>query len=77
MLTLQIQMLSLETLSPQVLAAIILLLGTMHCAIGYAAAQVAIHKGRNRDTWIPLGLVAGTPALIAALFLKEDLKESH
>jgi hypothetical protein len=75
-------MLTLQTVSPQVLVPIVLLLGAMHCAIGYAAAQIAINKGRSRDTWIPLGLVAGTPALIAALFLKaeflkEDLKESN
>ncbi|NJM48210.1 MAG: hypothetical protein HC860_20245 [Alkalinema sp. RU_4_3] len=55
---------------PEILIVAIAVLGCLHCAIGYAAAKVAIAKGGNKDLWIPVGLIAGTPALIAALTLK-------
>jgi hypothetical protein len=63
------------SMPPEMLIVAIAVLGCLHCAIGYAAAKVAIAKGGNRDLWIPVGLIAGTPALIAALTLKSpDLK---
>ncbi|MBE9028457.1 hypothetical protein IQ266_01640 [filamentous cyanobacterium LEGE 11480] len=40
--------------------------GILHFAIGTVAAIVAKNKGRNFTIWLPLGLFAGTPALIAA-----------
>jgi hypothetical protein len=58
------------SMPPQTLIIAITVLGFLHCAIGYAAAKVAIAKGGNKDLWIPVGLIAGTPALIAALTLK-------
>jgi hypothetical protein len=42
---------------------------TLHCLIGLVAAGVAYRKGRRLGRWVALGLVAGTPAFIAALFL--------
>jgi hypothetical protein len=44
-------------------------LGILHFSIGAIAANVAHRKGRRLSFWLPLGLVAGTPALIAALLL--------
>jgi hypothetical protein len=40
--------------------------GLLHFTIGGVAALVAKRKGRNLGVWLPLGLIAGTPALIAA-----------
>jgi uncharacterized membrane protein YoaK (UPF0700 family) len=43
--------------------------GILHFTIGAIAANVAHRKGRRLSFWLPLGLIAGTPALIAALLL--------
>ena len=40
--------------------------------IGGIAAMVAYGKGRNLGLWVAIGAIGGTPALIAALLLKED-----
>jgi hypothetical protein len=44
--------------------------GLLHFAIGLIAAIVAIRKGKPWQWWIPIGLIGGTPSLIAALRLK-------
>ncbi|MEB3356135.1 MAG: hypothetical protein VKK04_05370 [Synechococcales bacterium] len=43
---------------------------TLHLLIGAVGAVIAYRKGRRLDRWLVLGLIAGTPALIAALVLK-------
>jgi hypothetical protein len=45
---------------------LILIAGTLHCIIGVIAAIVAKQKGYEFRVWLPMGLIAGTPALIAA-----------
>jgi hypothetical protein len=40
--------------------------GGLHCIIGTIAAFIATTKGHNFRFWLPVGLIAGTPALIAA-----------
>jgi hypothetical protein len=49
--------------------------GLLHCAIGVVAALVAKRKGRNWGFWLPVGLIAGTPALIAAWRLTPIVSE--
>ena len=41
----------------------------LHCIIGSVAAGIAKSKGFNFRKWIVLGLIGGTPALIAVWFL--------
>ena len=41
--------------------------GGVHIVAGVSAAIVAIRKGKDWKWWIPIGLLAGTPALIAAI----------
>ena len=41
--------------------------GGVHIVAGVSAAIVAIRKGKDWKWWIPIGLIAGTPALIAAI----------
>jgi hypothetical protein len=43
---------------------------TLHCLIGITAAIVAYQKGLNLKRWIFIGIIGGTPALIAALLAK-------
>lgn len=43
-----------------------------HCLIGGIAALIAKQKGRSYSRWIMLGLIGGTVAFIAALFLKPE-----
>lgn len=43
------------------------LAGVVHVTLGLSAAIVAIRKGKDWKWWIPIGLIAGTPALIAAI----------
>ncbi|MGB2925270.1 MAG: hypothetical protein WBB82_08215 [Limnothrix sp.] len=45
----------------------ILLLGSLHCAIGLSAAFVAYRKGYALKRWLVIGLIGGTPSLIYAL----------
>jgi hypothetical protein len=45
------------------------LLLNLHCIIGGVAAAIARAKGRSLGLWLILGLIGGTAALIAALFL--------
>jgi hypothetical protein len=45
------------------------LLLNLHCLIGGVAAAIARAKGRRLGVWLVLGLIGGTAALIAALFL--------
>lgn len=40
--------------------------GMLHLTIGAIAARIAHRKGRDLAIWLPIGLLAGTPALIAA-----------
>jgi hypothetical protein len=40
--------------------------GLLHCTIGIVAARMAQQKGRDLRIWLPVGLIAGTPALIVA-----------
>ena len=46
--------------------------GGVHVVAGVSAAIVAIRKGKDWKWWIPIGLMAGTPALIAAVMLKPE-----
>ena len=46
--------------------------GGVHLIAGVSAAIVAIRKGKDWKWWIPIGLMAGTPALIAAVKLKPE-----
>lgn len=43
---------------------------TIHALLGITAAIVADRKGLNLRRWIVIGLIGGTPALIAALLAK-------
>jgi hypothetical protein len=43
---------------------------TLHCLIGITAAIVAYQKGLNLKRWIVIGIIGGTPALIAAIAAK-------
>ena len=49
---------------------VILTLAILHCIIGAIAAVIAHQKGRNFPRWLIIGLIAGTPSLIVALWLK-------
>ena len=49
---------------------LILTLAILHCIIGTIAAFIAHQKGRNFPRWLIIGLIAGTPSLIVALWLK-------
>jgi hypothetical protein len=40
--------------------------GLLHCTLGFTAAVLAKRKGHDWNFWLPVGLIAGTPALIAA-----------
>ena len=46
--------------------------GGVHVVAGVSAAIVAMRKGKNWKWWVPIGLMAGTPALIAAVMLKPE-----
>ena len=43
---------------------------SLHCLIGGIAAIIAQQKGYRLGTWLILGLVGGTVALIVALWMK-------
>jgi hypothetical protein len=43
---------------------------TLHCLMGSIAAIVAHRKGRRLSVWLPVGLIAGTPALVVALLIR-------
>ncbi|MEB3292431.1 MAG: hypothetical protein VKJ24_04665 [Synechococcales bacterium] len=45
-------------------------MGLLHMAIGTIAALIAQRKGRNLKNWLAIGWIAGTPAVIYALWLK-------
>jgi hypothetical protein len=45
---------------------------TLHCLMGSIAAIVAHRKGRKLSVWVPVGLVAGTPALVVALLIRRQ-----
>ena len=45
-------------------------LAIAHCAIGLVAAAVAHRKGRSLPQWLAIGLIGGTPSLVAALLLR-------
>jgi hypothetical protein len=49
--------------------------GILHCTMGLVAALVAKRKGRDWSFWLPVGLIVGTPALIAAWRLTSIAKE--
>lgn len=51
--------------------------GILHFMIGTVAAIVASRKGRDLAIWLPLGLFAGTPALIAAWRLTSSTTASE
>jgi hypothetical protein len=55
------------------LGPIVMTAGVLHCAIGLVAARIAQQKGRPLSLWLPIGLIAGTPALIAAWRLKPEI----
>ena len=57
---------------PIIDSSLIVPLMVLHLIIGGIAATVAFRKGRNLGLWIVVGAIGGTPALIAALLLKED-----
>ncbi len=42
----------------------------LHCFLGGIAAIVAYRKGRKLSVWLPLGLIGGPIALVAALTMK-------
>lgn len=42
----------------------------LHCLLGGIAAVVAARKGYRLGRWLLIGLVGGTPALVAAIVLK-------
>jgi VIT1/CCC1 family predicted Fe2+/Mn2+ transporter len=44
----------------------------LHCIIGGFAAVIAKSKGFHFGKWIILGLIGGTPALIAVCFLRSQ-----
>ncbi|MBL1176310.1 hypothetical protein [Pantanalinema sp. GBBB05] len=48
---------------------IVYLLLNFHCLMGGVAAVIAARKGYRLGLWLGLGLVGGTAALIAAIFL--------
>jgi hypothetical protein len=54
------------------IASLLWLLALIHCAIGLVAAAIAHNKGRNLSTWLIVGLIGGTFALFASIFLKEE-----
>jgi hypothetical protein len=39
----------------------------LHILIGLVAAIVAWRKGRQLAVWLPIGIIAGTPALIMVI----------
>jgi hypothetical protein len=43
---------------------------TIHVLLGVTAAIVAERKGRSLQRWLVIGIIGGTPALIAALWAK-------
>jgi uncharacterized membrane protein YoaK (UPF0700 family) len=43
--------------------------GILHFTIGAMAATIAHRKGRKLSLWLPIGLIVGTPALVAAVLL--------
>jgi uncharacterized membrane protein YedE/YeeE len=53
------------------------LLLNFHCLMGGIAAVVAARKGRKLSTWLLLGLVGGTVALVGAIVLKPVRSESE
>ena len=46
--------------------------GGVHFIAGVSAAIVAMRKGKDWKWWIPIGLMAGTPALVIAVKLKPE-----
>ena len=46
--------------------------GGVHVIAGVSAAIVAIRKGKDWKWWVPIGLMAGTPALIVAIKIKSE-----
>ncbi|NJN32418.1 MAG: hypothetical protein HC824_19820 [Synechococcales cyanobacterium RM1_1_8] len=48
------------------------LLLNLHFAIGTLAAFTAQRKGRKLSRWLVIGWIGGTPALVAALWLKPE-----
>lgn len=46
--------------------------GVVHLGLGGVAAIVAVRKGRDWRWWVPIGLIGGTPSLIAAINLKHS-----
>ena len=46
--------------------------GVIHVTVGLSAAIVAVQKGKDWKWWIPIGLIVGTPALIAAVKLDPE-----
>jgi hypothetical protein len=59
------------TFSPPIDPLLYILLN-LHCLIGGIAATIAYRKGRKLTTWLVLGLIGGTVALVAALLLKSN-----
>ncbi|MBE9239591.1 hypothetical protein IQ217_01940 [Synechocystis salina LEGE 00031] len=49
----------------------VIILGTAHCLLGLTATAIAYGKGRNFPRWLAIGLIGGTPALVAAILLKK------
>ncbi|AIE75398.1 hypothetical protein D082_28700 [Synechocystis sp. PCC 6714] len=47
-----------------------LILGTAHCLLGLTATAIAYGKGYSLSRWLAIGLIGGTPALVAAILLK-------
>ena len=54
------------------LAQSLVLAGVIHVTVGLSGAIVAIRKGKDWKWWIPIGLIAGTPTLIAAMKLESE-----
>ncbi len=50
----------------------VFILGTAHCLLGLTATAIAYSKGRNLGRWLAIGLIGGTPALVAAIVLKSQ-----
>lgn len=63
---------ALTTLTNLPVANQVIILGTAHCLLGLTATAIAYGKGRNFRRWLAIGLIGGTPALIAALLLKSQ-----
>ncbi|WLT39173.1 hypothetical protein NON20_05875 [Synechocystis sp. B12] len=63
---------ALTTLTNLPIVTQVIILGTAHCLLGLTATVIAYGKGRNFRRWLAIGLIGGTPALVAAIVLKSQ-----